>query len=128
MQLTDIFKEMSVYIYYIYQSLINKMNVFSFVGLISFKIMYCYIEHNKSNGLLSQPLSKQFYWSVMNESPNCLLCALFMHSGMLVLATFIVRLKEKKKKRQQSCRCGKIRKLCQGVSEPWVCWTALKYS
>lgn len=108
-QLTNIFKEMAVFIYYFYQWLINKIKVFSFVVLISFKIMYYYIGRNKSNGLLSHPLSKQFYWSVMNESPNCLLCALFMHTGMLVLATLIVRLKKKKKKDSKAAGVGKLR-------------------
>lgn len=61
MQLDDIFKEMAVCIYYFYQWLINKIKVFSFEDLISFKIMYYYIEHNKSNCLLSHPLSEQFY-------------------------------------------------------------------
>lgn len=60
-QLGDIFKEMAVCIYYFYQWLINKIKVFSLEVLISFKIMYYNIEHNKSNCLLSHPLSKQFY-------------------------------------------------------------------
>lgn len=107
-QLTDIFKKMAVFIYYFYQWLINKIKAFRFVGLISFKILCYFIGRNKSNGLLSHLLSKRLYWSVMNESPNCLLCTLFMHTGMLVLAMLIVRL-EKKIKRQQSCRCGKLR-------------------
>lgn len=57
MKLNDIFKEMAACIYYFYQWLINKRKVFSFVVLISFKIMFYYIGHNKSNCLLSHPLS-----------------------------------------------------------------------
>lgn len=128
-QLGNIFKEMAVCIYYFYQWLINKIKVFSLEVLISFKIMYYDTEHNKSNCLLSHPLSEQFYWSVMNESPNCLHCALFMLSALLVLAMLIVRhTKKKSPKLKTSCRCGKIKKLCQGRAELWIGCTALKYS
>lgn len=74
--------------------------------------MYYYIGHNKSNGSLSHPLSKPFYWSVMNEFPNCLLCALFKHTGMLVSAMLSVKLKKKDSK---PAGVGKLRSFAKKV-------------
>lgn len=108
-QLTDIFKEMAVFIYYFYQWLINKIKAFRFVGLISFKIMYYFIGRNKSKRFaISSTI--QAVLLISDEWVPKLPTVHSIHAHWNACFSYAYcETEKKKKKRQQSCRCGKLR-------------------